>query len=479
MSRPMVSAALWAGCPALLMAIGLVMPAKAQTQDPGQSPAPAPSEILRPQQVRALPGQLDRTLLVNDNNPEVVKGPGILLSTFNGKGRGQAAAHLNQPLEGSFELFSHHIFAGSGPKAASTLWLGVLVGNRSDKPVLLRIPSGASWLSQPDAPFLPLPGQLEHDGSSVYSGPGGRVAGDLLAGAPRPSPRPAELPSSLTLAPQATDLLVSLPIPVQGLDPLLNGRTLQVRFESDGPVSLATLASIGDTAPSKEQWLALLDGELSEKEHAPSPKGSGGPIIYSRVSGVQVGRLWRARLTDPGGQHLSIGDQPISWPIASLQRGSFGTGQVQSAPLKVFYPNTAWEAHGNYGVEYDLDLPLRNNGKQPQQLAIALESPLKTDRAEGGLRFKTPPGKPIFFRGSVEVRGLDGAPGRRFIHLVLRQGEQAPPFGTVSLAPGEQRNLRLRLIIPADITPVQVLTVSPVTPVSPSPPGAPVKQSGT
>jgi hypothetical protein len=70
----------------------------------------------------------------------------------------------------------------------------------------------------------------------------------------------------------------------------------------------------------------------------------------------------------------------------------------------------------------------------------------------------------------VEVRGLDGQPGRRFIHLVLRQGEQAPPLGTVGLAPGEQRNLRLRLIIPADITPVQVLTVSPV---------APVKQSGT
>lgn len=472
MSRPMVSAALWGGCPALLMSLALLMPAKAQTTAPGQSPAP--SEILRPQQVRPLPGQLDRTLLVNDNNPEVVKGSGILLSTFNGKGRGQAAAHLNQPLEGSFELFSHHIFAGSGPKAASTLWLGVLVGNRSDKPVLLRIPSGASWLSQPDAPFLPLPGQLEHDGSSVYSGPGGRVAGDLLAGAPRP---PA-LPSSLTLAPQATDLLVSLPIPVQGLDPLLNGRTLQVRFESDGPVSLATLASIGDTAPSKEQWLALLDGDLSEKEHAPSPKGSGGPIIYSRVSGVQVGRLWKARLTDPGSQYLSIGDQPISWPIASLQRGSFGTGQVQSAPLKVFYPNTAWEAHGNYGVEYDLELPLRNNGKQAQQLAIALESPLKSDRAEGGLRFKTPPGKPIFFRGTVEVRGLDGAPGRRFIHLVLRQGEQAPPLGTVGLAPGEQRNLRLRLIIPADITPVQVLSVYPVTPVSPSPPGAPVKQSG-
>jgi hypothetical protein len=76
-------------------------------------------------------------------------------------------------------------------------------------------------------------------------------------------------------------------------------------------------------------------------------------------------------------------------------------------------------------------------------------------------------GQAVFFRGTAEVRGLDGGPGRRFLHLVLRQGDPGTALGTVTLAPGERRNLRLRLIVPADITPVQVLTL------------APVKQSGT
>jgi len=429
----------------------LVLPVLAQSQ----------TEQFRPGQVRALPGQLDRSLMVNDNNPEVIKGPGILLSTFDGKSRGVPNAHLNVPLEGNFELFSHHIFAGSGPQAQSTLWQGIVVGNRSDKAVTVRMPTGASWLSQPDAPFLPLPGQMEHDGLSVYAGPGSRVAGDLIAGN---APRPAWLPASISLAPNSSQVLFSLPIPVKGLDPLLNGRNLQVRFETDGPISLASLALISDTPPSPEQFLELLEGGLSEKEHAPTPKGAPGAMIYSRVSGVQQGRRWKGLLSDPGSKVLQIGEQPVSWPIASLQKGSFGTGQVQTAPLVAFYPNTAWEAHGNYGVEYDLDLPLRNNNKQNQQLALSLESPLKSDRKEGGLRFKNPAGPAVFFRGTVELRGLDGNPRRRYQHLVLRSGDVGKPLGLITLAPGEQRNVRVRLIVPADITPVQVLTVSPVAP---------------
>lgn len=416
------------------------------------------TEVLRRGQVRPLPGHLDRRLMVNDNNPEVVSENGILLSTFPGQGRPVPDAHLDVALNGDFELFSHHVYAGAKGAPESTLWLGVILGNRSDQEVTVRVPSGASWLSQPGAPFLPLPPRLEHDGVSVYSGPGSRAAGDLLAGAPRPE----LIPEQITLAPGEEQVLLTLPLPVKGLDPLLNGRTLQLRLRSDGPVSMATVGFINDQQPPDVTLLELLDGGLSEKEHKASPKGAPGPIIYSRVSGVQQGSRWSTQLSDPGSAVLALGEEPISWPIASLQRGRLGTGQVQSAPLKAYYPGTAWEAHGNYGVEYDLKLPLKNSGQQRRQYDLRLESPLKRDRPQGGLRFLQPATGPIWFRGTVEVRGSDDSPGRRYLHLVLRKGDQGQSLGHVTLEPGEQRNVRVRLLVPADITPVQVLTVVPM-----------------
>jgi hypothetical protein len=176
---------------------------------------------------------------------------------------------------------------------------------------------------------------------------------------------------------------------------------------------------------------------------------------------------------------LSVSRAPISWPISSLARGSLGTGQVQTAPLKAFYPGTAWAAHGNYGVEYALTLPLKNDTSQPVVLQLALESPLKTDLPIGGLRFNGTPSKAVMFRGTVEATGLDNtqgqSSGRQSFHLVERAGDQGPVLGTISLPPGAQRSLQVRLIYPADATPPQVLSLLKATP-APSPEPA-VKQS--
>lgn len=80
------------------------------------------------------------------------------------------------------------------------------------------------------------------------------------------------------------------------------------------------------------------------------------------------------------------------------------------------------------------------------------------------------------FRGTVEVSGLDtdagGPGGRRRFHLVLRAGQEGPTLGTVSLRPGQERQLRVRLIYPADATPPQVLSLLPVKQ-SPLPPASP------
>ncbi len=444
------------------------------------APAPAATTLLRPQAVAPLPGGLDAVLLVNDNNPELITAPGILLSTFARQGRGVPEAHLDLPLSGRFDLFSHHVYAGRPESLDSTLWLAVLAAPRGPGPVSLQLLAGSTALSQAtgpnqaSAPFLPLPELMAQDGS-VFAGPGSRVATELLA-----RERSPLLPQRWTLAPGAPTPLLVLPLPVKGLDPLLNGLNLQLRLQSSAPLSLATLAAFGsgDQPPPPESWAALLDGPLSPKEHQPSPRGSKGKLIYSRVSGVQIGSLWRGRITDPGQPFLSASRAPISWPISSLERGSLGTGQVQTAGLKALYPGTAWAAHGNYGVEYDLAIPLRNDTRAPLQLQLALESPLKTDAPLGGLRFNTSPARAVMFRGSVEVGGLDGeggrAAGRRHFHLVQRAGQQGPALGTVTLAPGATRQLQVRLIYPADATPPQVLSLLPLAGAAPQPA---VKQS--
>ena len=418
----------------------------------------------RQSQVRSLPGRLDDVLMVNDNNPELITGEGILVSTF------PQAPGLNLALNGRFDLFSHHVYAGQPEQLESTLWLAVVAEPAGDAPVTLRLREGSTSLSQATrkgqtaSPFLPLPTLMSESGTAIASGPGSKVAGDLLRGEIA-----SELQQEWQLAPGSITPLVVLPIPVAGLDPLLNGRNLQLRLQSNGPVHLATLAAYGngDVAPGPQTWSKLLKtGKHSPKEHQPTPRGARGRMVYSRVSGVQIGSTWKATLVDPGSDSLNVADAPISWPISSLERGELQTGQIQTAELKAFDEGTAWAAHGNYGVEYDLTLPLRNQGSEQRTVAIALESPNKTGSGNGQLVFSSSNSGPVMFRGPIEVTGLDGQEGRpsgrRRFHLVLRRGQEGPELGQITLKPGQSRSVRVRLVYPADATPPQVLSLRPV-----------------
>ncbi|BEV36570.1 DUF3370 domain-containing protein [Synechococcus sp. M16CYN] len=423
---------------------------------------------MRSQDVRPLPGGLDTILMINDNNPELIKNDGILLSTFPNGGEASIPVCLN----GRFDLFSHHVYAGdikAGPK--STLWLALLAAPLENRPVTITMLEGSTSLSratqpgQTEAPFLPLPSIVRENTEVIASGPGSRVAGDLLAGR-----QAAELtPQSWIMQPGALTQLLLLPIPIAGLDPLLNGRNLQLRLHSSDPVAVAILAahSNGDNPPNNRALQILLGkGKLSVKEHQPTPRGSWGKLIYSRVSGVQIGSRWQANITDPGSTVLNAPTVPISWPISSLERATLATGQVQTSKLKSFYPGTAWAAHGNYGVEYDIEMPLRNNGTKSVTVQLSLDSPLKGNTDTSSLWFRSDRTGPVMFRGPLQIRGLDaidGSPlGHQIVHLVLHQGQQGPSLGRVNLKPGEQKQVRVRFIYPADATPPQVLTVQPV-----------------
>ena len=111
---------------------------------------PGAAEVIeRQQSVRPLPGGLDSVLMVNDNNPELIEDDGILISTFpDGK-----AASVPVVLNGRFDLFSHHVYAGDAEGSpSSTLWLAVLAAPLGNAPVTLQLLSGSTSLSQATGP---------------------------------------------------------------------------------------------------------------------------------------------------------------------------------------------------------------------------------------------------------------------------------------------------------------------------------------
>ena len=233
---------------------------------------PAMAEVLvRQQTVRPLPGALDAVLMVNDNNPELIASDGILLSTFP-KG-GDAA--LPVVLNGRFDLFSHHVYAGDAETSPeSTLWLAVLAAPLGNQPVTLTLLEGSTSLSQAtqpgqtEAPFLPLPSRMRETTGVIASGPGSRVAGDLLAG--RTAPELSH--QTWTLKPGEPTRLLRLPMPVAGLDPLLNGRNVQLRLHSSAPVAIATLAGHGQESkpPTDQAWRTMLSSGTLSKKRAPA-----------------------------------------------------------------------------------------------------------------------------------------------------------------------------------------------------------------
>ncbi len=454
-------------------------------QAPAEDP-PQPVEQVTQQPVRALPGGLNDVLVFNSNSPELVGEPGILLSTFPREGMAVPEAHLDFPLSGRFDIFAHHVYKAADydadmPEQLDSLYIGVLVNNPGSEPVTVRVLSGASYLSQPDAPFVSLPDfAMFSPLMPIFAGPGSRVMGDILQGR-----RQDIFPAEMTIAPGESEMLLNTPIPIRELDLPINGRSTLVQLESSGPVYVASLAQKvalddegNEVPPSLASWQQMLlnDGLAGPRDRAPAPLplAEGTQLIYGRVAGVSLGSQWDALLTDysrisePNTEMsepqlvIPAAGEAFAYGVSLLTGGTMGTGQTQSAPMLVRYPDTAYEAHGNYGVRYNLNLPLHNPTDEPQTVDVIFQTALKEDKlSEGGLRFLEVPAAQTFFRGPVQVRyqGDDGFPRIRNIHLVQRRGQQGEPLATLTIKPGATRRVSVDLLYPPDSTPPQVLTV--------------------
>lgn len=429
-------------------------------------------------EVRPLPGRLDKTPMFNSNSPEWVKEEGILLSTFPPYGKYYPDAHLDYPLQGEFELFAHHFV--HTPPESQTLYLGILVYNPNSEAVTLDIEAAASYLMEPDAPFEEKPPMLENPDGGVYAGPGIRAVDAVMRGVRQP-----DFPRQMEIPPGESRMLLNHPIPVKGLERPVNGRSTLMRLNGKmgggetipADVYIASLAMYAkmhpdgrERAPELTEWQQLLDtGNLAQpRDKVPTPpEQTGGQLIYSRVAGVQIGSKWEADLVDRDRDFLTIPEpgQAISYVISTVRAGTLGTGQIQAADLAVRYPDTAYQSHGNYGVRYDLTLPLFNPTEKNQVVTVTLETPQKEEKlSEGGLIFRQPPWDFPYFRGTVRLRYQDnwGKEKTSYIHLWQRRGQIVDPLLTLKLKSQETRLVAVDFRYPPDATPPQVLTVRTV-----------------
>ncbi len=374
-----------------------------------------------------LPGGLDVVPVLNSNHPEIVLGTGIAISSAPGP----SDRHLDFDFKGPFGFFSAHQNGSS-----RRLVQAIVLSNPGPDPVTVKVDRSAATTNR-EAPFRDRPGNTVFDPDRQHtSGPGDATASSILRGVD-----PVIL-SPLRLAPGEVKVLWQRP-----LDPGV-ASMVQMQLQSDGPVHMAELFGneAFDADRATRMWLDGNRVPADPRDRLPTPPGAGGVLIYGRVAGVQQGETWRGILTSPGKASLELGDQPTvrSFAVDTVVAKTLGTGQVQSAPLLRRYPDSAYASHGNYGVTYELDLPLIHAGQHPVDVALFFDSPGKVGT-----------GPSRVFRGEVEVR--EGNRVRRF-HISQRSGEMGDvPVYEARLRPGDSRQVTVRLVVPADITPAQAL----------------------
>jgi hypothetical protein len=383
--------------------------------------------------VLPLPGGLNQTAVLNSNHPEIITGPGIAVSTLPGEG-----AHLDYAFRGDFEVFTHH-----QNRSKRNLFQALVLHNPGTAPVKVNIgPSAASFTNA--APYRdhgPLPAPDPWGWRS--SGPGDVTASKFLRGERAIHAR------SITLKPGETRVVHSLLIPPK------NEGTGQFRFHAEGPVHGAVVIEDGPpTAAAVQSRLA--SGKLLERhpeDKMPTPPGAPGQLIFGRVSGVQTGAAWQATVTnDEDGKvfRMTEKEESASYLIVGKRSNTLGTGQDHAAPLARRYDDTAYAAHGNYGVTYDIAVPVRNDAKDPRELRIFFDSP----------------GQPLplsrVFRGpiAIDITDAKGRTRTEYSHISQKAGDRgAAPFIRLTLAPGESSRVKVRLVYPANSTPPHALRI--------------------
>lgn len=419
--------------------------------------------------IRPLSGALDKYPLFNSNSPEIVPnstvcGPGILLSTLSPRYSEYPDAHLNYLFCGRFGVFMHHINK-QNMDTPLPLRLRLCAYNPGAKPAQIDIEERATYLSQPDSPFKQMPPLMEILSSSnvsqdsenaPYAGPGDRVTWEFLKGTRvKPWQRMTVPPHTYSLVDQ---VLVPVRMATDVLKPPLNGRSYLAYLKSDKPVYLYLLSDYKGEEDLDVSKPLTMDLVRPRESRAKMPSFPGDKnVIYGRVSGVSKGLSFVSHDDVKIAKDTALA---VGFPVSSLSRGTFGTKQIQAAPMLRRYFDSAFASQGNYCLSYQMHFNCKNNDSKVRAVSVRLACPVKEDRpGQKEIVFLNPPDKAVWYRGTVRVgiTGEDNEKVDRYFHLVLHKGEKTEPMLSVELDPYSTKKIDVDLFYPPDATPPQML----------------------
>ena len=400
-------------------------------------PALAYVPLMAGQSARPLNGTFNNVPVLHSNQPEIVKGEGILVNTQEGAG---IAAETNQPLRnaeftfnGEFGLHMHHKYYPSdaarlgGSRQRGLLTIAAIAINPGNQPVTLTFKRG-SVKNSFEAPYHPnrLMGVKPLGRRPWNTGPGDATAVQMLRGE-----LDRRLPETVVIPPRSRKVIVSTVLPARGI---ANGL---LRGSSNGKFQMAVVAA--EESQNEADLIAVLDrgrlapGRIYLNRVREIEQGK----VFSRVAGVALGDHYKASIRhdlQQGALHV---------PLTSTHKHHFGTREIQINPLSTRMIDSAVNNVGTYGVRYDVDLNLTGAG--PHELVFS--HPVASGRSPF-----------TAFRGSIRIELEEGY---REVHVGLRSG-QSLPISELNLKPGQNNPVKVSLVYPADATPGHLLSVVPV-----------------
>lgn len=371
----------------------------------------------------------ERCPQLHANDPEIITSIDqqqvIAVSTLEPAGRAHPSAHLGHAFTGRFR-----IFASNQNRTGRVIHQVIALHAPGSAPVRVRVRALTSFATG-EAPYrdwsLPDERVTVDPVGQATSGPGDAAASAALRGWRRG-------PAEVVVAPGASRLLLTLPVPVG------HERMTHAELVADAPVQAAVLyLSVAPDAAALER--ALRAGRLlprSAHDREPTPPGAtSGALIYGRVAGVVAASTWAGRVTnDDAG--LAFVTTPGAWRFGwNALRGPDAERMV--APMLARNPSSAYRAWGSYGAELRLELPLENPTATPARVAVFLESLAAPAQARA-------------FRGTFEVTELDGAAATRtWVHVIQRAGARGrTPLAALTLAPRARRAVGIRTVYSAN-----------------------------